>query len=534
MSETPSEPQADLLGRLVRELERRSRTEPGPGRQAFDRELVELVELVASALERPPNLTPVTITPRRIAVALGLALHSAPHFVATLPIPARDGTVDPGEPARRSAVLAPVVTDEHYERVLGLVQWEVDELREEIDRRAGKVLKQLRTVNWLWSFFSMPTDGAAQTLGRILYPGTEDRRLEVVRRGGHLYLVLDLDDDAPLPSMFLPWLAPDPNSGPGSLQSRTVDRGLRSRLARGVGADDEEVGELLEEIVTLLPRRGLGHFLRLDQWRSYGYAVITDLGTPYTAAAWLTRPLPPDGADWRAWLRVGPNGALGVRGTPEKVFDALALPRATAMTRQLYAALLAGLDRDRRADGPMVRPEDLDLYDVPRHMRAVLSPLLGWAGKSSTHKWIAKELERPVEEVTVVLEQVREAWTTHAHVSWYGPPGTKTPSIQTLILEHVITLHHSMRQAMRAEPDRRGEHVDVMLLFAAHYLREARLERLWVKSLSDCADGEERIPLPEDVVGSWFWRMWRRLLDEIESDGGGVTGEERDQDDPDE
>ena len=112
------------------------------------------------------------------------------------------------------------------------------------------------------------------------------------------------------------------------------------------------------------------------------------------------------------------------------------------------------------------------------------------------------------------LEQVRDAWTTHASVSWYGPPGSRTPSIQTLVLEHIMTLHQSLRRMMLHAPDSRAEHSDIMLLFAAHYLREARLERLWVKSLSDCAESSETIPPPEDIVSTWFWRVWMRVLDE--------------------
>ncbi|MEQ1508485.1 MAG: hypothetical protein ABMB14_40010, partial [Myxococcota bacterium] len=213
-----------------------------------------------------------------------------------------------------------------------------------------------------------------------------------------------------------------------------------------------------------------------------------------------------------------------VRGSPEKVFDALALPRITAMVRLVYAAMLASLDRDGREAAEGVLPEDVDLYDIPRHMRAVLSPLIGWAGRSSTHKYLARELDRPVEEITVVLEQIREAWIEHAGTSWYGPPGTKTPSIQTLVLEHVITLHQSLRRLLGRESDPRADHGDLMLLFTAHYLREARLERLWVKSLSDCA-GDGKIPPPEDIAGSWFWRAWTRLLDEIDTDGGAQTGQ---------
>lgn len=527
MAEADLQPDVDLLARLVRELERRMRIEDPGGRETLDAEIADLADQVARALEQPVQSDPSLVPPRRIAIALGLALHSAPHFAATLPAPARDGTVAISEPERRPADVVPVVSPEAYERALGLGQWEVDELREEIDRRAGKVLKQIRTVNWLWSFFGMPA-GQPQALGRILLPGSEDTPLDIVRRGGHVYLLVDHADALPLPALFLPWLAADPGLGPASFharafQARGVDKGLRSRIARGVGADDDEVAELLEEMVTVVPRGRPSPYLHVDQWRSHGYAVVAELGTPYTWGDWLIKPILPDGADWRTWLKVGPVG-ITVKGSPEKVFDALALPRATAMVRLLYAAILATVDRDGRNCPDGVRPDDIDLYDIPRHMRAVLAPLLGWAGKSSTHKHVAQELGRPVEEVTVVLEQVRDAWIAHAGSSWYGPPGTKTPSIQTLVLEHVLALHGSLRRAMRRTVDPRAEHADMVLLFAAHYLREARLERLWVRSLSDVAEGEGKLPPPEDIISHWFWRAWSRVLDEVDADGAAHTG----------
>jgi hypothetical protein len=516
------DPETDPLDQLVRELERRARIEDPEGRLAVDLQIAEFAEQVAIALEPELQTDSTAPPPRRVAIALGLALHSAPHFVATLTHPQRDGTVDIGEPERRMAQLAPVLTPEVYERALALSQWEVDELREEIDRRVGKVLKQIRTVNWLWSFFGLPTSGPA-TLARILLPGTEDSGVDLVRRGGHVYLLVDGVAPSPLPALFLPWLAADATLSPTSFQARGVDRGLRNRIARGIGADDEEVAELLEEMVSVLPCSEPIPFLHIDQWRSYGYAVVTDLGTAYTWGDWLIRPIPPDGLEWRSWLKVGPTG-LAVKGTPEKVFDALALPRVTAMVRLLYTAMLGSLDRDGTSASPGVRTDDVDLYDVPRHMRAVLAPVLAWAGRSSTHNHLAIELDRPVEEVTVVMEQIREAWITHAGISWYGPPGTRTPSIQTLVLEHLIVLHQSLRRLLSRPPDPRAEHADIALLFAAHYLREARLERLWVRSLSDCADGESRLPPPEDIVGHWFWRTWLRLLDEIDNEGEATGG----------
>ena len=46
---------------------------------------------------------------------------------------------------------------------------------------------------------------------------------------------------------------------------------------------------------------------------------------------------------------------------------------------------------------------------------------------------------------------MRRAWLEQASSSWYGPPGTRAPSIQTLLIQHVVTLHRSMRALMQRD-----------------------------------------------------------------------------------
>jgi hypothetical protein len=87
------------------------------------------------------------------------------------------------------------------------------------------------------------------------------------------------------------------------------------------------------------------------------------------------------------------------------------------------------------------------------------------------------------------------------------------------VLEHLLALAGGLRTAVRRGPDPRSPHADLALLFAAHYLREARLERLWIRSMSDCAVPDRKLPPPEDVVGTWFFRTLRRVLDESERQG---------------
>ncbi|MCA9494236.1 MAG: hypothetical protein KC621_30120 [Myxococcales bacterium] len=512
----------DLMAELVRLLEERAAAEPGASRHDLDREIARVAAQAGSALYRAPDERPlVEAAPKRVATAMALAMLSAPHFSATIPRPIRGG-VAVDEPHRRSADPAPIVANEALEKSLGLSAWEIDELREEVDRRAGKALKLLRTVNWLWSYFQLPSQATepsrGSTLARVLFPGAEEPGPSLVRRGGHLYLALDLEPvDQPI-ALFLPWLAPDPALGPTAFRSRSVDAGLRHRIARGVGGDDDEIAELLESMVALVPRKGTDRWLQTDQWGTHGYAALTDLGATYSIGDWLVRPLSPDAADWRAWIRSGPEG-LRLKTTPAKVFDALALPRVSAMTRLVYAATLASVDRDASDPNVVLRPEDVDLLDIPRHIRAVLQPLMAWSGRASTHRLVAKELGAPIEDVVALFAQVQQEWHHHASASWWGAPGSRAPSIQTLLLEHTLTLNVSLRALLRRAPDPRAPHADMVLLFAAHYLREARIERLWLKAMSDVSqDHEGRIPPPEDIAGAWFWRIWNRLLDELDRD----------------
>ncbi len=520
----------DLLAELVRRLEQRHLAATPAERSAQDGEIAELAAQSASALYDEPRTDPAPL-PKRVSTAMALAVLSAPHFVATIPAPVREGAVVT-EPARRPPEVAPIVTNEVLERALGLTAWEVDELREEVDRRAGKALKLLRTVNWLWSYFGesrVPprelqlAGGAAppRALARVLLPGNDDARPDIVRRGGHVYLLTELSPDERPAALYLPWLSPDPAVGPTSFRSRSVDSSLRHRIARGVGGDEDEIAELLEGMVALVPRSDAARWLQTDQWRTHGYAAITDLGLPYSVGDWLVRPLAPDAADWRIWLRGGPEG-LRLKGTAEKIFDALALPRIAAMTRLLYAATLATVDRDGGDPGAFFRPDDVDLLDVPRHVRAVLAPLLAWPGRSSTHRLVATELGVEVEAVAAMLGQLQRDWQAHAATSWWGPPGTRAPSIQTLLLEHVLALQVSLRTLIRRPADPRAPHADLVLLFVGHYLREARLERLWLRSLSDVSEGHDgRLPPPEDIAGTWFWRAWRRVLDEVDQEPTG-------------
>jgi hypothetical protein len=296
--------------------------------------------------------------------------------------------------------------------------WEIDELREEVDRRAGRALKQTRALHWLWSSFGLP--GGARTLVRVLFPATGEATTDVVRRGGQLTVLVD-GMTAPRLSAYLPWLAPE---GTEAWYGTGVDRALRARIGRGIGASEEEVAELLDGMVARAPAASPSPFLRIDQWRSHGYAALTDLGARYTEGQQLMRPIPPDGARWRDWIGRTAEGELVLEEPAEHVFDDLAIARVQDMVRLVYAAILATVDAASDGADAAVAVGDLDLYDAPRHLHAVIDPLVTWAGRTATHKHIAAELERPYQEVAALLEGVRERWVSHA-ASGGRPPRAK-------------------------------------------------------------------------------------------------------------
>ena len=103
--------------------------------------------------------------PRRIAVAMALAVFSHPHLAQTF-------ASDP----RPAILIGPEVLQE----ALGLSAWELDDLREEVDRRAGTLLKQSTLVRWLESHVPAPR------LFQLLFPGVNVDDPRVRFRGTHV------------------------------------------------------------------------------------------------------------------------------------------------------------------------------------------------------------------------------------------------------------------------------------------------------------------------------------------------------------
>lgn len=464
--------------------------------------------------------------PRRVAVALALALHAQPHLASTFGVPERDGTCEIDEPGLWPLEAPLVVSTELLERVTALSSWELDDLRDEVDRRAGRELKQARALQWMWAHFGLSADASPWALFRVLFPGVgRVGHVDLVRRGAQLYALVgdpreESTEEAAAAWLFLPWLV-ERSPEPGVLttfRSRYVDRGLRRALGRSVGADAREADELLDRMICIFPRSRARALLAQDQWRSCGPATLTGLAPSYAGAAWLTES--PRDEELRAerWLS-RQDGALHIGEEPRILFDTLASARVQAMMRQVYAALLASLHPQRR-QGPELAPSDLDLLDLGLHLPAVLDPLVDWPRRPEVHQQIAAEHGLDLEHVTRRMHELADAWSAQASHTWLALPSAERPyTVHGILVSHLVALGASLRRLVWARPDPRFDHRPLVLLFAGHYLAEARLERLWLRGLSDVPlTGDSPVPPPEDIVGTWFWPCWRELLDAIETE----------------
>ena len=480
-------------------------------------QLVKLARELGQRYARPIRDTLDGPAPWRVATAMGLAIFSQPHLAITFRRH-NEEEEEGDEPV--------VVPNEVLERALGLAAWELDDLREEVDRRVGLVLTQARALHWLWTRFGLP-NASPDNLFRVLIPGAPNTLgpVGLLRRGSQLYVVVSQPTMSER-ALYLGWL--DVNSGHlsplNTFGGKYVDLGLRRRLARSVGGTPEEMASLLDAMVTIVPRNRCDEFLLHDEWRSKGCSTMTNLAHPYGSGRFLSEPLQPGELPWQEWL--GEDGELGPR--PTEVFDSLMLPRATQMMRQLYAEMVAGLNQEPKEpkDG---RPDasDLDLYQLAGHLSAIANPLLEWGNSPKTFRSIAGSLAGDEERTRLFLQEFEEAWNRRLDRRWAAPASTNRPhTVQSLLTNHLLASHVSLRRLYRRQPDPRAPHRDVLRLFAAFYFSESSLERLWDPTLSVMpADETKKVPPPEDVIGEYFWPLWQSVLNNLEHDGMGLPNE---------
>ena len=507
MTQAPSA-QHIALRRLTRAMEQREFLETDPiAQRALTRRIgPALDDLAASSVPQTPH-SALETPPRRVAVAMALALYTQPHLSTTFQM--GEGPKDDlGNTAPRRPDPSLVVSNDVLQEALGLSKWELDDLREEVDRRAGGVLKQRTLLNWLWSRFGLPGPGK-EALFRVLFPGRSTHQSDLVRRGGQLYAVSPQDAAPPLDALFIGTSEAIPQDGSPShaFRSRYVDPSLLRSMARGIGLEAEQATELLERTVTVVPKDRATDFLAQDHWRSGGYAQVTTLGTPYSLGGWLGRPLGHSDLQWHEWMTIA-DGALQLR-RPIRVFDAFMAQRAHAILTQRYTAILAETLTSTRPGGR--EAEALIRYQFHRDLERLAQPLLDWALNPATHRPISQFLQIPLASVAQELENCHTLWVDRLH-TWTRPEGVERlhGTISQLMCRLSI-FDGSLRRLYHQEADPRWAHQDILLLFAGHYVAEAPFDRTL---LSAAIDSEH----PGQALGEWFWPTWLRLLNALEDE----------------
>ncbi len=511
-----------LVQRALRGFEQRAVVGPHDhARGPLDQQIIATLEQLSRTLDTTVPAPSDAPPPRRISVALAMSILCHPHLAATYGPGERAGTTDPGDRPAFPAEAPLVISDELLQMTVGLSQWELDDLREDIDRRASQSFKQTRVLSWLWTHFSIQ-EGASLKLFKVLFPGIDasEDQVDLVRRANRLYGLYDMPSPG-ISALFLGWKDTDePNTIPiSSFHSRYVDPGLRKRLARSIGAEPWEVDRLLDRMVTLLPEANAHQFLERDQWRTSGLAGLTELGRDYLTGLSVVKKVDHHQLEWNRWLEVE-AGELRVTRKAAAVFDEFALDRAQQVLSHIYAGMLARVEH-AEPETPF-ELEDLDLLDIGRHLRHALNPMVAWAVADDTHAHIAAQLRLPVDHVADVMNDVGAAWRAHAEAAWYAPPGeSRRHTISGIVFAHLIALRGSLMRIVHRNADPRWDHRNMALLFTAHYLADAPIERLWMKGLSDSLiDDTSKLPPPEDVTGTWFWSCWMRLLDIMDSESG--------------
>lgn len=515
-----------LLGRLFQGLESRAELN-GSSRDALDEALLDVLGQLMSfvATEEEGDLSKAP--PRAVATALATGLFAQPHVGITVddghfstsgPILDLQGA-KPDKP-----VVLPVAL---MTEALGIAEWEADDLREDVDFRAGKVLKRARAMRWLWARFGLP-EANPVNLFRVLFPGAPATLtgVDFLARGAHLYAVVEAPPPPPPAALYLGWVARldelvfHPLS---SFQAHYMDKSVLQELGRAIGADPEELLAMLDTGVTVVPRSALAPYLAHDLWRSRGSAPLTGLAEGYHTAFDLFRALAPSEVPVEGWMAVR-NGQLAVRQL-RRTFDSLALARVDALMKQLYGELLArllweephGLHR-----GEVVpRREDLDLYAIIPALREAFQPVLAWASAEETAAHLAERFNVALPEVHILTRQVRQNWERHVETVWLSPPVEGQPrSVATILGLHLAATQSSLRRMMAREPLRGVPHREVLLHFAAAYLSNSPVERMW-----SIQEGQSE-HLGLDPIGRWFWSGWQRLLLSYDPDVQSLDGED--------
>ncbi len=478
------------------------------GRGSSDGDLLAAFERFRESWERRIKVFDAdAVPPRSVGSALSHAVSAAPYLLSVFGDHRGPATEEVNEPDRPPEISSLLPSAEVLESAFGLPQWELDDLRDEVDRRASRTLKQARAVEVLWSRFRLPQAGP-DLLFRALFPRwSPPGRIGFVRRGGQLYVLCDQSPPSAPSSLFLPWVS----TPPLAFEARLVDAGTREEIGRGIGSTDEETCELLASMIVVVPRQGAIAHLAHDGWRSRGYAALSGLGNRYGGASWICRPLAPDEVDWTRWL-LPHDGKLEV-GDAEGYFNQSARQRTELATQAIYAELLARVTLEHPMEPSLPTHEDLELYDAGAWLRSALEPLPNWARSPAARSRVAASTGLPSAVVEAAMDEVARRWQTAIDAQWC----TDDPaSLAGKLVPRIALLHSSLRRLVRVPPDPRGHHRDTLLIFAAHDLAESRVDHVWPNTGSGPVRTTSA-PI-EELVGMSFWGAWLRLLNEANHD----------------
>jgi len=508
-----------LLKKITTGIQKRSALPGGAAREGLDNHLVKLAlnfagqhQWQATSLAGAP--------PRHVSIAMALALLAHPHLTITFGDSDPLGTVPKlpqpfRSPDRPILLDADVVCD-----ALSLNRWEFDQLREEIDQRVGVHLKQWRALRWLWARYKLHEEGE-EGLFQILFPGIGQQHGSglLVGCAAQLYALLSNEAALQPDSLYIPTavqLDDDFYDPRRTFRARFVDESLRRELARGIGADDDEVLSLLDHMITVLPLKHAASHLSFDQWRIASHDSLTGLTGGYASIQWLFEPLkPPSIEGITEWLPVR-NGVVDCTKA-NKCLDSLLFPRASVLLKQIQGRMLAGLINEPTAPGAPFTIHDLKTLHFPQLLEAIIDPVLTWSADQASIPGFATQLRVPHGEASRVLNHLNRSWKEHIRTLWcHKPTSGASQSVQTRLMAHAIRTQTSIRRIWHTPAITDPPHRDLLLLFCGHYFSESPIERNWAEA-GDAYGA--------DPIGRWFWATWQRLLDRSHYEQDAITFE---------
>lgn len=449
--------------------------------------IVEHLDQLAHTVLPPARSSTSDTPPRSVALAMARALFSAPHLL-------RSGVQPCPPPFRPTTALS---------EVLGLPQWELGELREEVDRSAAELLAQRRTSGWLWHRFQK-NDLFPQTMIQALFPSIPPAESPSAdHRGTRVYVFDRATPHHQKFDLFARWRGRTPASTPPDdlFEASEIDASFAQDLARGLGLDRDDAAHLLDCVVCRMHSDAPEEMILQDQWRHEGWSHLTGLAPAAPSPRWTVEPIEPDAILPEHLVRAQ-NGVLDV-APARRVFDRQAMQRVRTVTHAAYGLILA----EHLSGVPLSPPEVADLFDLEPAVLRVLQPLFDWLDAPSTLDRLTEHLGGDSGSAEAARHAIREAWLDAAQNSWCGsPPEGRHHTVQTVIMVHLQCLRHALARMDTHPIDARGHHGAVLPLFVGSFLGRAPLGRLWMKSAS-------KGPHPEDIIGTWFVPMWPQLLD---------------------